>query len=304
LIRRDDPSSRRSPRAPPPPPPGRRVLTRRRFLRGLGWSALGLAAAAGYGRWVECDWLSVTRTTVALPAARRYPGVRPLRVLHLSDLHASREWVPWELIARAVALGLAASPDVVCLTGDFVTYARPTDVETYVRILRPLSDAAPTFACLGNHDGRAHETYTGVREVLRAARIELLHNRGCALTVAGRPVQFTGLGDWWLNETRPAAAFAATPPRGDALRLVLNHNPDAKHALAPHDWDLMLCGHTHGGQLGLPIIGRLIAPVWDKRFLAGLYEWKQRHLFITRGVGNLHRARFLCRPEVSLLEIA
>lgn len=291
------------PASPPPPPPRRRLLTRRRFLRGLGWTALGALLAGGYGRWIESEWLSVTHTSIALPGSRRRPGLRPLRVLHLSDLHAYQPWVTYEFLTRALALGLAQRPDVVCLTGDFITYAHPADVETYARVLRPLADAVPTFACLGNHDGRAHEA-TRVRDVLRAARIDLLHNRGCELTLAGRRVQFTGLGDWWAGECLPGAAFAATPPRGDALRLTLCHNPDAKTALLPHDWDLLLCGHTHGGQIGLPLVARLCAPVWDKRFLAGLYAWQQRQIFITRGVGNLHRLRFLCRPEISLLEIA
>ena len=89
------------------------------------------------------------------------------------------------------------------------------------------------------------------------------------------------------------------------LRLVLNHNLDAKHDFADCDWVLMFCGHTHGGQLRIPLIGGApFAPVRDHAFVAGLNPWRGRKIFITRGVGNLHGMRFNCHPEVSLLLVS
>ncbi len=276
-------------------------ITRRKFLHSLCGALASAAVGAAYMRWAEPPWFDVTSTAVALARPGFDPGEAPLRVLHLSDLHAYRPWVSLAHIARAVALGVAQKPDLICLTGDFIT-AEYDDFAAYAEVLRPLTTAAPTFACLGNHDcgrGRA----VGVRALLAAAGIELLHNRSCEIAVRGRRVQLIGVGDWWTGECRPAVAFASAPPRQRAVRLVLNHNPDAKIAFAPHDWDLMLCGHTHGGQIGIPPLARLFAPVQDKRFIAGLYSWEGRQLFITRGVGNLHHARLFCRPEVSLLNI-
>jgi predicted MPP superfamily phosphohydrolase len=285
-----------------------RLFTRRNFLLG-GSAALGAAAGgAGYMRWFEPGWLEVTRTRIPLPS--RAAGPRPLRVLHLSDLHAHRAWVPLTAIAQAVAAGVALRPDAICLTGDFVT-ARYDDFPDYIRVLQPLTRAAPTFACLGNHDGggwsrdsaRGYAQTTAVQEFLAAAGVRLLHNTAAEISVAGRRVQFIGVGDWWARETKPERAFAEAAPRGEAVRLLLNHNPDAKIVLRAHDWDVMLSGHTHGGQIGLPWVAARIAPVQDKRFIAGLYMWEGRHIFITRGVGNLHGVRLFCRPEVSLLEI-
>jgi predicted MPP superfamily phosphohydrolase len=92
-------------------------------------------------------------------------------------------------------------------------------------------------------------------------------------------------------------------PKGDTLRILLNHNPDAKDLVRSYEWDLMLCGHTHGGQVCLPFIGAPFAPVRDKRYLHGLYAWNKRWLHISSGVGNLHGIRFNCRPEVSLLTV-
>ncbi|MCX6953758.1 MAG: hypothetical protein NTV51_16525 [Verrucomicrobia bacterium] len=140
--------------------------------------------------------------------------------------------------------------------------------------------------------------------LLTAAGVQLLHNTSRELTVRGRRLQILGVGDWWSGECRPARAFLTAPPRAGAVRLVLNHNPDAKAAFAPFDWDLMLCGHTHGGQIGIPALARRFAPVQDKRFIAGLYPWEKRQIFITRGVGNIERARFFCRPEISTLLVA
>jgi hypothetical protein len=89
-----------------------------------------------------------------------------------------------------------------------------------------------------------------------------------------------------------------------ALRVVMSHNPDTKVMLQNYSWDVMLSGHTHGGQIWLPIIGAPFAPVEDKRFIAGLYRWDNRWIHITKGIGNVHGLRFNCRPEVSLLTIS
>jgi predicted MPP superfamily phosphohydrolase len=285
------------------------LLTRRNFFLGLA-GGVGTAAGTGaYLRWLEPGWLDVTRTAVTVPGKIREPGAPPLRVLHLSDLHAYAPWITLDHIADAVALGLAQKPDLICLTGDFIT-RRYEAFGDYARVLRPLAAAAPTFACLGNHDGGAwargeggYRQVDSVRGMLKEAGIDLVHNSARNLIVGGRRVQIFGVGDWWAGQCLPARSFAVTPSRSGALRLVLCHNPDAKVSFASYDWDLMLCGHTHGGQIGIPALARRFAPVRDKRFIAGLYPWEGRQLFITRGIGNLHHARFLCRPEVSLLEV-
>jgi predicted MPP superfamily phosphohydrolase len=85
--------------------------------------------------------------------------------------------------------------------------------------------------------------------------------------------------------------------------IVLAHNPDTKDAIEHQSWDLMLSGHTHGGQVVVPFVEPTWAPVVDKRFIAGLYEWSGRQLYITKGVGNHSGVRFGCRPEVSILEL-
>lgn len=256
-------------------------------------------------RWFEPHALWVH--TVRVPLARE-PNAASVRVVHLSDLHASA-FVSLDFIDRAVALALAQKPDVVALTGDYFTN-RLADADRYAAILRRLSAAVPTFGCFGNHDGGPWTRSAGglatideARALLRAASVRCLHNDAETITVRARPLQFIGVGDLWSGMCEPDTAFRRTPPRGDALRVLLNHNPDAKLGLRPFDWDIVLCGHTHGGQLRLPVIGTPFAPVVDKRYVEGLHRWEDRWLYITRGVGNLHGLRFNCRPQVSVLDL-
>ena len=84
--------------------------------------------------------------------------------------------------------------------------------------------------------------------------------------------------------------------------MVVAHNPDSKDYLKDYRWDLLLSGHTHGGQIVLPFVQNFAA-VRDKRFIAGLYRWEGRQIYITRGVGSLMGIRFNCRPESSILTL-
>ncbi|HEX2747583.1 MAG TPA: metallophosphoesterase, partial [Verrucomicrobiales bacterium] len=126
----------------------------------------------------------------------------PLRLLQLSDFHAD----PMSLadIRHAVDLGLAEKPDLICLTGDFITW-KYDQWDEYAAILARLPAAAPTFAILGNHDGGGWARHKGyadnslVRKMLEQAKIPLLHNRRELLEIAGRRFILAGLGDWWAD---------------------------------------------------------------------------------------------------------
>lgn len=257
-------------------------------------------------RWVEPRWLRVSRVPVRL---HRRAGNERLRILHLSDLHFSSE-VPLDYLRRSIQKGLAAEPDIVCLTGDLITRKIP-DVGGYAETLRLLSSHCPTFACLGNHDGggwarRYGAGYPDLQpmiDLLERSQIQLLLNTTRAVRVRQTTFQLIGVGDLWAGDARPENAFGELPPAAKNARIVLSHNPDSKQLLRPFEWDLMLCGHTHGGQLSLPVVGTPFAPVEDHRFVYGLNEWESRWIYTTSGVGNLHGMRFHCRPEVAVLDV-
>lgn len=253
---------------------------------------------------MEPNWLERTIHQIKLPCNNLTTGVR---LLHLSDFHAST-FVPFSLIENAVELGLESKPDIICLTGDFVTDASTFDASEYTRILRRLTSAAPVFGTLGNHDGGSWSATAGgfkdasvVTKLIRDAGIELLHNRSASVLVRGQSITFAGVGDLWSRGVDPDRTFADVSAEDPAV--LLAHNPDTKDVLADRPWSLMLSGHTHGGQVVLPIIGERFVPVRDKRFIAGLKQWNGRFIYVTRGVGNIDGVRLNCRPEVTVLDL-
>jgi predicted MPP superfamily phosphohydrolase len=275
------------------------VLSRRQVL----YSALAAATgAAAYSAEVEPRWLQLSRRLVPM----RHTGLAaPIRILHLSDLHASA-FVPLSLIDEAFSLALAERPDLICLTGDFVTGRDHPAPRAYSRSLRRLADRAPTFAVLGNHDGGVWAAGIGgypdhrlMERILLEGGVTLLHNSPAALRVRDQLLTLAGLGDYWSEEIDPARAFHGVDAAHPVI--VLSHNPDSKARLASAPWDLMLSGHTHGGQVVVPFYGPPFLPVVDTRFVAGLRPWGPRLIHVTRGVGSLYGLRFACRPEAASL---
>jgi predicted MPP superfamily phosphohydrolase len=272
-------------------------MTRRKFL----YSALGSSLV--YPCYLEPRWLDVTRQTVRL----HRPGIAPFKILHLSDLHASL-LVPQSMIHRAITAGLAERPDLICVTGDFVTHRQDFHAAEYAATLRRLSAAAPTFAVMGNHDGgewashhMGNRDHRVVDRILEDAHIELLHNRSVGVEARGAALNIVGVGDLWSDEVDAGRAFRGVG--GGRPTIVLAHNPDTKEELRRPEWDLMLSGHTHGGQVVIGFDGSRYAPVEDKRYVAGLKPWGTRQIHVTRGVGNIAGVRFRCRPEASLLTV-
>ncbi len=268
-------------------------------------AASGLIGAAGsalYATNIETRWLEVSRTVIRLPKL-----TAPVRILHLSDLHSSPE-VPNGLLWNAARAAIAAKPDLICLTGDYVSNFVQHDEKGLRETFRLLLGAAPVHAVMGNHDsgswdGTAH-TSKPIRDLLESCGVTVLHNRSARFDARnGASLSLIGVGDLWnYEEFQPADGFRDADPELPAI--VLSHNPDSKKPLAEHPWDLMLSGHTHGGQVLVPFVEPTWLPVVDRRFVAGRYDWHGRQLYITRGVGSTKGIRFRCRPEVSILDLA
>lgn len=278
----------------------------RRGTAGAAVAAAGLLLlAVVYARFLEPRRLVVKTVAVSVSAPAAAQGIR---IVHLTDFHLSPE-VPLSFIRRACELAAAEKPDLICLTGDFITdYLRQAD--GYADALRILSAAAPTFAVAGNHDGGiwarergGYPTTDKVADLLRSAGVVYLRNEATEMSKGGRRLVVAGLGDVWAGDSRPEAIAGALAGGDASLRILLAHNPDVKGSVADLRWDLLLAGHTHGGQLILPLLGAPFAPVRDKSMIKGLFDWQGRKIHVSPGVGNLHGIRIFSPPEVSVLEI-
>jgi uncharacterized protein len=269
----------------------------------MGLAAFGAASGTVCGTALyarsEPEWFDISHTPVFLPKLRT-----KFRALHLADLHSSPS-VPTRLLLHATAAGLREKPDAVFLTGDYISYFGSFDRKGLGRVFRMLSDAAPAFAVMGNHDCRRDDPARStrlLRELLAENGVRVLLNDAAGITLrTGAQIQVAGTGDCWNRmEYRPYRAFLEVDP--DQPSILLAHNPDTKDDVIHQPWDVMLSGHTHGGQVVLPGIRPYWAPVRDQRFISGLYGWRGRQLYITRGVGSPRGIRFRCRPEISVLD--
>jgi predicted MPP superfamily phosphohydrolase len=260
-----------------------------------------------YGYCWESKWLELTHTRFQIS---KRADRSPVRILLLSDLHWS-SFDPLDFLMFAFRLGASENPDFICLTGDLICVDNEYILDEYRPTLKALAGMAPTYAVLGNHDGgkwsreRNGLAETAImEEMLRDSGMDVLHNRSVRIASDDRVINLVGVPDLWAGGIDAASAFSEVDPSAAEITIVIAHNPDSKDLITEYDWQLMLCGHTHGGQIAFPLIGAPYVPVEDKRFISGLNPWNDRWIYTTRGVGSLYGARFYCRPEVSIIDIA
>lgn len=287
-----------------------RYLTRRNIVASIvGVVRMGIGTSL-YTRLFEPRWLDINSEVVKL---KNHNLKSQITILHMSDFHDSK-YVSYNFIEYAIKKGLEQNPDIICLTGDFITRTI-SDYQTYKRILKRLSSSAPTFACLGNHDGRifarahgGHGDSSLIENLLIGSNIQCLINERSYITINDQRYCLVGLCDLWsVTKWKENSTFNSEQPLFMPVEkyptIVLSHNPDTKRHLLKYNWDLMLCGHTHGGQLKLPILGTPFAPVQDKRYVKGLHNIDGKWIHITKGIGNLHGLRINCSPQISVLKV-
>ena len=272
-------------------------ITRRAVLKRI-LGCLGVSVTAGvggpaYAALVEPQWLDLERVTIHLTDLS--PAAEGLRVALLSDLHLGPQ-VDRDHVARAFDLALEAGPDLVLLAGDFVSQAEA--ISTCAEVVARLRAPGGVFACLGNHD---HWTAPDqVAGALTGAGVTVLRNR--AVEVADG-LWLAGVDDVWEERADLDAALVDVPP--GATVMLLAHEPEfADTVAADGRVTLQLSGHTHGGQVCLPLVGPPILPYLGRRYPAGRYQVGRLQLYVTRGVGLIFPpVRFNCRPEVTLVEL-
>jgi uncharacterized protein len=259
-----------------------------------------------YARHVEPTWLEVNRLPVPvrdLPAA--FEG---FRVVQLSDLHCGPK-VTDDYLAEAVDRALAERPDLIVLTGDFI-HKGYRHVGRAAASVRRLAAPHGVYAVLGNHDysirnalgiRRHRHLHRVVEGALAGEGVRVLRNESVPLERGGAVVDLAGVDDLWSRACDLDRAYRGHEPARP--RLVLAHNPQTVRHLGGRRCDLMLSGHTHGGQVDWPGLGRVTLGRTARRLAAGLYRHEETYVYVNKGVGFGWRFRFGVRPEVAVLTL-
>jgi predicted MPP superfamily phosphohydrolase len=281
------------------------VLSRRRFLAG---SVISVAALGVYALEIERHVLTTVQKTVLI---RNLPtAFHGFKIAQLSDFHYRSYDEPF-FIRHAVKSLNALQPDLVAMTGDYITSHRaPTrgDVPVGLRDADECAEILSGIRCplrfcsLGNHDAYLAPA---IRERLRKHGLTPLNNEFTAIDVKGDRLWVAGLADAYFDIPN----IATTIPRrkvGEPI-LLLGHEPDFADTVVEHTSgvDLMLAGHTHGGQVRFPFVPPMLLPAMGDRYVEGLFALgKGTQLYVNRGLGCMHLPiRFNCPPELTLLTL-
>ncbi|WP_315788705.1 metallophosphoesterase [Fischerella sp. JS2] len=274
--------------------------------------------------WLLSGPLSVEQLTVNiadLPAS-----LKGTKLVQISDLHYDGLRLSERMLEKAIAISNEAEPDLVVLTGDYVT-DEPTPIHQLALRLKNLQSRLGIYAVLGNHDlrYRAYDSKTEVTEALTSIGIKVLWNE--IAYPLGKELPLVGLAEFWSREFDPTSVMNQLDTTKPCI--VLSHNPDTAEILQKWRVDLQLSGHTHGGQIILPGIGPVV--VYYKKliykiprkvrqwvpFLRGNpakvmrhWEWAQgfhtvgkNQLYVNRGLGTYPPGRLFCPPEVTVITL-
>jgi predicted MPP superfamily phosphohydrolase len=269
------------------------VLNRRQFLLGAMGVLAGVTGVAGYAYGFEPRHLRLERVT--FPIAALPPHLDGFSIGVLADLHLGR-MVPVEWGYAAASRLAALQPDVVVVAGDMSGLVDSTEEAQRLidEALAPVKDA---YGVLGNWDYFHHPLPMGVKG---QTAVKLLVNQGVLLAP---DLWLAGLDEGLFGKPDVDQALSGAPP--GAIRILLAHEPDLADLVRPeHRIALQISGHTHGGQVWLPLFGHLMKPPLGRKYFVGLNKAPACHVYTSRGVGLTGKPiRFMVPPEITLITL-
>ncbi len=271
-------------------------MNRRQFLKISTLGGLGLIASFP----VVFDLYTVQVNRYRVPIPQLPPQFQGFTIVHLTDLHYGL-LVPLSFLRNVIGTANRLKGDVIVCTGDYV-HQRNTagELDKVWPLLCELEAPQGVYSVLGNHDHWADAN----RSLYWLERSKQnLHFRTRYFERGGRRLWIAGGGDLWEDHRNFDKILHNIPP--EDCRIVLAHNPDSADSRFSERIDLMICGHTHGGQVNLPFYGTPFLVVNNKNYSFGLKaNSKGQHVFISKGIGwGAVPLRFNCFPEIAVLEL-
>lgn len=261
--------------------------------------------------------------TITVKIANLPASLQGLKLVQLSDLHYDGLRLSDEMLAQAIAITNHAKPDLILLTGDYITTSTEP-LKELVKYLKKLQSNYGIYAVLGNHDSYSKNARFEVTKALQDIDIQVLWNQ--IAYPFGTEFPIVGLADFYSKEFDPAPVMNQLDPSQPCL--VLSHNPDSAEVLKKWRVDLQLSGHTHGGQIIFPILGPALKiyenmaknlpqqirsslpflvegqPIfYNWEWLYGLHDIGKNQLYVNRGLGTYFPGRLLCPPEVTIITL-
>ncbi len=254
-----------------------------------------------YAFMIEPHWLTVTQIQVTAPQGARI--TRPLRILHLTDLHVER-WTHREQVVMEQAQAL--QPDLILLTGDYLNLSYlndPTALRDAQVLLGSLQARYGVFAV----NGTTEDTLQ-MSEMIARTPVRMLDDEMVRLELDEGVINLVGVTDWSFDHNQGALERLMASAPSDEYVVLLHHTPDLIETAAQTGVDLYLAGHTHGGQIRAPGYGAIVTfSRYGKLYEAGRYQVGPTTLYVSRGLGMegqlAPRARFLSPPEIELITL-
>ncbi len=271
----------------------RKPLSRGQMIASMGSIFGSLLAGAGYGFGIEPRRPVAESVKLML---NDFPGL--LRAVHIADLHMHQKSRFMACVAKMIN---SFDPDFIFLTGDLVEHE--DELPGCIEWLKELKCKFCTYFVLGNWEHWSGTLRSGIISKLQSIGIKTLYNSGETIDWNGGRFFIAGIDCAHYGKPEPRLAFKTHPK--DICTIALSHAPAGIEHLIPFNPDLVLSGHTHGGQVRIPGIGALKTPPASGRFEQGLYQVSSTKLYVNRGIGtSIYPVKFLCPPEVTHLAIA
>lgn len=283
-------------------------ISRRDFIKIAGILTLstitGGVGVVSYLNFVfDSDFIDISHVNIKL--SRLSPQFSGYRIVQIADLHMGA-WMNAERLRRVISLVREQQPDMVVITGDFFSgpvWDENLDnaAEELVAELSPLTKEYPVLGVLGNHDYWSDSNKC--REALKRCNLVELENDVYSLERDGEFLHIAGVDDIWYGHDDLDQVLSKLPETGSAI--LLAHEPDFADISAEADrFDLQLSGHSHGGQIVVPLIGSPWLPRLARKYPSGLYKVKEMWQYTNRGVGMADiNVRYNCPPEITVFTL-